>query len=232
METEKKERPILFSTPMVKAILEGRKTQTRRIVKVTKAQGITVNYCNDRFLNSHGYIAADTDLMHFTRVNCPYGKVGDLLYVKESFYAYGYWVDSGDSGRKFVDRTLRDASGYGYVANGEDLADYSYADRFSPVIGWWKRPSVFMPKHASRITLEITNIRVERLQDISEEDAEKEGVGTRWSELRDDDWSESIDCPEPIETHRNGFKYLWNYINGADSWARNGWVWVVEFKKL
>jgi hypothetical protein len=222
-KTEVKERPILFSTPMVKAILEGKKTQTRRIVKVTKAQGSTVNYCNDRFLNSHGYIAADTDLMHFTRVNCPYGKVGDRLWCRETF-----WCDTREPNDCVI--YAENPMQYKYrLEQYTGVCDSGHTTEFLEQHRFWKRkPSIFMPRWASRITLEITNIRVERLQDIGEEDAKAEGV--------------NILNLSPDEIYKFGvfasmsnkqmFELLWNKINGEKSWLENPFVWVIEFKKL
>ncbi len=184
-----KERPILFSAPMVKAILAGNKTQTRRIVKDEAVEGATAR-------------------------GCPYGTTGDRLWVKETFF----------DARLFKHEPLFAAMKLDYIYR----ADYDYREgkREPSVIAdhHWK-PSIFMPRAASRITLEITGVRVERLQDISEDDAKAEGFipmkigGTPQSAIGG-------------ETYRDGYAYLWDGINGVGAWAKNPWVWVIAFKKL
>lgn len=199
-----KERPILFSAPMVRAILNGSKTQTRRVAK--------------------GLIA------------CPYGKPGDQLWVREAWrigawdenrpaFALDYcdgarkeWIEvpdaMGDDGELF-DRLWQQSSDDAAKALG--IQDrYQWEPGQSPC-RW--RPSIHMPRWASRIQLEITGIRVERLQDISEADAEAEGVrnslhlqGGRFA--------------------RDNFAHLWWTINGAGSWDANPWVWVIEFRRI
>lgn len=178
-----KERPILFSGPMVRAILDGRKTQTRRIVKPQP----TNDYVTFMPLSSelvgvtkHGGPIDNRGWLH-----CPYGKTGDRLWVRETWcpdvepYTFRYKADGGE-----------------------------------PLERW--RPSIHMPRWASRITLEVVSVRVERLQDISEEDALAEGItlverGT-----------------SPVDQ----FNKLWESINGPGSWEANPWVWVVSFKRI
>lgn len=194
------ERPILFSGPMVRAILEGRKTQTRRVVK-----GIALRWLEDdgftpEFVSDPG-----------NRL-CPYGKPGDRLWVRETF---GHTKGNGI-------RTV-------YRADGEEPKELLSERR---VHGMKWKPSIHMPRWASRITLEIKNIRAERLKDISCEDAVSEGIERINSvgPLKTMGWKDYGDGPgfmDPITS----FQSLWNSINGAGSWALNPWVWIIEFER-
>ena len=194
------ERPILFNTPMVQAILEGRKTQTRRIVK----SRIVIEQAEFELGNRPAVLRSEPSLQHYVYNDCPYGQVGDFLWVRETFMDLsGTGVEHRDSEGKL--------QRYAYAT---DCLSGSYSDELRKDFGLKWTPSIHMPRSASRILLEITNIRVERLNDISEADCLKEGVGSPI--LRD--------CKKPK------FMQLWESINGADSWAVNPWVWVVEFK--
>lgn len=200
-----KERSILFSAPMVRAIFEGRKTQTRRIVKPQPA----------------GAWAAPG------KTACPYGATGDRLWVRETWGLDAY---TGDMQFSIKYR----AGGDSYVTerNGSDewVPIYQrYMDGCGLDDKWdrW-RPSIHMPRWASRITLEVTGVRVERLQDISEADAIAEGV-----EHDGDCWKSYIDGVGPFTTARISFKSLWDSINKDRApWESNPWVWVVEFKPI
>lgn len=182
MSYVRKTKPILFSTPMIQALLEGRKTQTRRIVN-NKWLPI-VEEC----LRVNGKWVWETIDFSLTT---PYGKVGDLLWVRETFF----------------------------VQENNEEVFYRATDGFkNDKVNW--RPSIFMPRWASRITLEITDIRVERLQDISEDDAAEEGSVMVAPDYLDGNPNE----------YRETFKELiWKKINGADSWENNPWVWCVTF---
>lgn len=171
-----KERPILFSAPMVRAILEGRKTMTRRVIKPQRSEWALVEGCQEKILS------------------CPYGQVGDRLWVKETFRTDAY-----------IDERVE------YRATPTVEAQ---VESYDPMPKW--KPSIFMPRKHSRITLEITGIRVERLKDITEEDAIREGINNMGSVMR----------------HVGFFQDLWESINGPDSWEANPWVWVVEFKRI
>ena len=186
MSTEIKERPILFSAPMVRAIIEGRKTQTRRLFNETP---------EDFDDDGHPLVRGKDDKLHRTR--CRYGKIGDRLWVRESF-AY----DGEVGGKEFFLYTATDSR--------------CQIDSYEPV-KW--TPSIHMPRRASRISLEITGVRVERLQDISEDDAKAEG------------WHGDI-SKFPDQYPALWFQNLWASINGEESWNSNPWVWVVEFKRL
>lgn len=197
----KKERPILFSTPMVQAILEGKKTMTRRIMKPQPIKLDSVNYdWNGLWF---------TDKNHCGRVlrnKCPYGEVGDILWVRETW--------------KYEESTK-------YTDVCSDGVFYYKADKDSHIIRGWK-PSIFMPKEACRIRLEITNIMVERLNDISEEDAINEGV-EKWL---DGNYKAYGKNAGKYERAKDSFRSLWQSINGEQSWEANPWVWIIEFKQI
>jgi len=193
-----KERQILFSAPMVRAILDGSKTQTRRIVKTGKWE-----HENSEYGVSFG--------------NCPYGEPGDRLWVRETWNKFDAW------------------EGYFYAADDHPfgIGEADDPDHIEQHDIRWK-PSIHMPRAASRITLEVTGVRVERLQDISEADARAEGVepvvvGEGWRRYCDSG-SEEVGVP-PCADARHSFQSLWEQINGAGSWAANPWVWVVEFQR-
>ena len=192
-----KARPILFSAPMVCALLDDRKTQTRRalpkqppadfdVASAVTSDGGAVIYKSS--LGSPGGY----------HINCPYGKRGDLLWVRES------WT-TRQGLDKVRPRDISPLQSVGYLADDE-----------GPWLGK-KRPSIFMPKWASRITLEIVDVRVERLQDVSREDATAEGYPFR-------------DAPLSCTPPESWFAQLWRDINGQKAWSDNPWVWVVGFK--
>lgn len=204
-----KERPILFSGPMVRAILSGQKTVTRRVMKpqpqkapVDVVDGVPswdspTNYAGEVQMNTqHGK-------------PCPYGKPGDRLWVREA------WAQINVA-----------------QAPGETWVVYRECDNRTDYGGPWK-PSIHMRRRDSRILLEVTDVRVERVQDITEDQAEAEGVeGCIPS------------CPGPYDEHGNpecdcmnltyvqSFQALWESINGRKSWDANPWVGVVEFKRI
>jgi hypothetical protein len=209
-----KERPIIFSAPMVRAILEGRKTQTRRAINavgIEKGSDHTLCWPMDNSFGRHNnnrygvmwlaskskWIGPEKQFHLFAA--CPYGQPGGRLWVRESFYA-------GPGEEDFHTRFL------GYVADGDHPHGRDYM----------VKPSIHMPRWASRILLEIMDIRVQRIQEISEEDAIAEGIDLR--ELH----------PE-IDTVVDHYRGLWNYINGLNgpkSWANNPWVWAISFKRI
>lgn len=203
-----KERPILFSGPMVRAILERRKTQTRRIVKPDIA-----NFLEDGWgPEERMYETRDGDIVP-ARTLCPYGVPGDRLWVRETFAEVQPYYGPSDE--------IPDWVNYKYRADFDDFE----ADplQFGP--NKW-RPSIFMPHAASRILLEITNVRVERLQDITEEDAIAEGVEPV-------EWGEDMGgMPGDFTSYVEGFKDVWQSINGSEFCMENPWVWVIEFKRI
>lgn len=204
----KKFRPILFSPVMVKAILDGRKNQTRRILKNTTEHEGPYN---------SAYIEAHIKHVGWKEI-CPHGKVGDLLWVREPHYLFGHWrevpgVKTKGGRQKWA--FIPDSDQVLYEAPEEYRKGRHHKDPETKA--WHKRLARFMPRKLCRINLEITGIRVEALQDISEEDAEQEGV------LRgiDDDG---------LFTHKASFERLWDHINGPGSWSVDPWVWVLDFK--
>ncbi len=197
-----RERPILFSAPMVRAILDGRKSQTRRICK------------GQRELSS----AAD-----FRFDECPYGQPGDRLWVKE---AYRLCAEADQVKARDTDSAYR-------VWREADQPHQPGAGKL--------RPSIFMPRWASRITLEITGVRVERLQAMSSSEAEAEGVfrvdiGSGYPPKFGANaftWADAVE--QQAECHgdpRLAYRDLWEQINGTGAWNANPWVWVVEFRRV
>ncbi len=188
-----KERPILFSAPMVRAILAGTKTQTRRVVKDPGLPCATDAQQRDCIRRAIG---------------CPYGQPGDRLWVREAWGVYDQGFDTAEESAFVVYR----------------------ADTDRPDPKRW-RPSIHMPRWASRITLEITDVRVQRLQDISEADADAEVFGGGFPHVvlpelfPDADAAGGLSIPEC-------FRVLWESINGAGSWETNPWVWALTFHRV
>ena len=201
-----KERPIPFSAPMIRALLDGSKTQTRRVVKVPDGykSPVTKHWNEVHFDDGLMRLVVRETGSNFKIVPCPYGQRRDRLWVREAWRAPAGIFDSKPP------RTMRSDTPIRYEADGE-----SPRGTFSP--GKF-RPPMFMPQWASRITLEITGVRVERLQEISRGDAMEEG------------------CPFPNmakgDDPRRWYSDLWESINGPGSWDANPWVWVVEFKRI
>lgn len=196
-----KERPILFSAPMVRAILAGQKTQTRRVVKPQPRTG--VNDAGTQFwvwdapkswkggsmgFYNHPHESLSDSINCFMARNCPYGQPGDRLWVREAF----------------------SDCGFGHV-------EYRATAPADSNLRW--TPSIHMPRWASRILLEVVSVRMERLRDITIEDAEAEGL-------------RQTPKPFPWIDPVLWFEHLWKSINGPDSWDVNPWVWVVEFKRV
>lgn len=215
-----KERPILFSGPMVRAILEGRKSQTRRVIK--NATGAFWDHAGWRPVVDGGRVDRWEDVdgrlapigAGAPRPTCPYGEPGDRLWVRESL-----WHDDGMSAMQ--------PTSIKYAA---DVID-PRPDQFFPVENWRKVPSIHMPRWASRITLEVKAVRVERVQDISAADAMAEGVAlpsVPVTEINKRPF-DAGNCRAAVEA----FARLWDLINGnAHPWASNPWVWVVEFERV
>lgn len=254
-----KERPILFNGQMVRAILEGRKTQTRRIWKMPSwAEWDLMDGGEERGAiipknqKHRGWYSLD-------EVQSPYGREGDKLWVREAWrigawdehngcVAVDYRADDfcrrewiniayGDEGEEF--------NRYWQQSTDDAIKVFGHRDRYE-----WKqgqspcrwRPSIHMPRWASRILLEITGVRVERLQDISREDAIAEG--TAWDKCPTHQTVESIQAQRDAHAigmcahyvaeidYIGGFHHLWESINGPGSWDKNPWVWVIEFKRI
>lgn len=226
-----KDRPIIFSGPMVRALLEGRKTQTRRVVNPQPladrkfAGGYAISVPKSRL--SDGMRASSLSLeAPYVHIACAYGSPGDLLWVKETFYAWGRWETrhnpkKGRDEWHFVDMTLAAGKGYQFAAP----SNYRLCGRGGAVPQWWKRPAIFMPRAASRLTLRLTGVRVQRLQEIDEADAWAEGV-QEWMG-KETPWKGEL---APASVH--AYAALWEHINGAGSWAAAPWVWALTFEVI
>lgn len=210
-----KEIPVLFSTPMVQAILEGRKSQTRRLVKDKHVlYSLDVNKVIPEYFKGGdgGW--------------CPYGQLGDILWVRET-WGVGCRPDpfqgSVDGIEFKADSQFIDDVESLPLHQYEDF-DYGNYDKS----GW--RPSIHMPKSIARIWLQVTDIRVERLQDISEDDAKAEGV----EKINDSIfcWRHYAGQYAGCSDARTSFRSLWQGINGDESWNANPWVWVISYKVL
>lgn len=204
-----RERPILFSAPMVRAILDGRKTQTRRIVKPQPACLSGPNFDG---------LWSDSIPPVVRYFGCPYGAPGDRLWVRETF-------------RTLYDPAtcLEGALTIDYRADGvKRIGDEKLNGSIEREFKW--APSIYMRRFQSRITLEVVAVRVERLQSISEEDAQKEGVSRHHK--RTDLW-QAYNCTDGVcTTAIKSFETLWVEINGEDALDFNPWVWVITFKTV
>jgi hypothetical protein len=211
-------RPILMSAPMIRALIVGTKRQTRRILKNPEYYGCPTGDC------PHWQQAECNVAMQALAGECPYGKPSDLLWVRERA-----WIPreaSLQELREGADTWIPD-----YYADGiTDIDSEQYRDW-----GWKSTPSIHMPRWASRLTLELTDVRVQRLNKMNEHDCIEEGINYR--------------CPSCGYTHRDAanlmdhslcktkmppphefYKEIWEGINGQGSWEKNPWVWVLTFK--
>lgn len=242
-----KERPILFSAPMVRAILSGQKMQTRRTVKpqpehphfATRHMLATDDEGADLYLHSATLAKA---------IRCPYGQPGDRLYVLEAWRT----LDELDpySGGRLAEMCLD--AGYRmpwapiqYEADKErrNWQNVGTPPKTEPPKPGRYRHARFMPRWVSRILLEVVSVRVERLNAISEADAIAEGIAcenvivdTYYANGHHEVWADRCffdgGCEEGYESAADAYAELWNNINGPDAWASNPWVWVVEFKRV
>lgn len=227
-----KERPILFSSEMVKAILNDTKTITRRAVK----KDIVNQFDIDVDETIAAFVEQDTGDSYNPINICPYGNVGDRLWVRET-WAVEESLDAKPP-RGFSAWPVWFKANNAYCCNANGFPNHGFHNP-NATKGKW-RPSIFMPRWASRITLEITDIKVEQLQDITEEDAIAEGIhlcagideegyahGYHWGPVSD---TELL-----FNSATSAYRKLWDSINGrkpSKAWDDNPWVWVIEFKEV
>lgn len=232
-----KERPILFIAPMVRSLLDDSKTQTRRVVKadlMNDTNGATDAKWYFRGKRSACWDSYET-LPELVARHCPYGKPGDRLRVKEAAWM---WCERRPNGTTKTGRKK-----WLYVPMREAPIHYAADHPHKPAInvvsqdtgnqwGWRLKIGRFLPAWASRITLEITDRRVERLNEISRADAAAEGICSMAKSgdktMHQDGYPVILASNYPEEN----YKRLWESINGAGSWAQNPWVWVLEFKRV
>lgn len=213
-----KERPIIFNGEMVSAILDGRKTQTRRMVKPQRSgPAWTVKPTQEpRYArHSHDWWLPTGTAPYSALPSCPYGATGDRLWVRETFRLFDKYQECGCS--DFPCNCPSHNSPI-YRASNNDCEDK------------WT-PSIHMPRSACRLVLEITGVRVERLGDISNEDAKAEGV-TPACELLPNIPDAYLTPKGDFATAKVAFQRLWESIYGAESWQANPWVWVIEFRRV
>ena len=236
-----KERGVLFNGEMVRAILEGHKTQTRRIMKVQPPDE-TYKFstlCDTTAREERKHIGAH----HFAKYDgfrqldstkyfrSPFGYKGDRLWVRENF--------STDAITMYPCPKVWYQATEFIKCDGIHTCPKESRGKWADCLTCWEeengkfrwRPSIHMPRKASRITLEITNIRVERLQDISDEDAKAEGVETMQN-YADDQWLSCANVRFGTQPNKFKFGVLWDSIQEQNKWNENPWVWVVEFKKI
>lgn len=223
-----KERPILFSAPMVRALLAGTKTQTRRTIKI---RGVELY---DHAVHGPRYREVDRDGLvcgggpfdpKDWLARCPYGVPGDTLWVRETWQAQQHfdWASPTQIGEAFAEEHGDPWCPIRYVSDGK--CEGSVEQWQESPLGK-TRVSIHMPRWASRLSLRITDVRVERLNEISEADAFAEGVV-----LADGGGCEVIGVDALWQpTARGAYRVLWERINGDGSWAENPWVWVVSFE--
>lgn len=246
-----KERGMIFNGEMVRAILDGRKTQTRRIMKVQPSDGFHPTHNGyDLDLNAHWYTPGVVDKNGYLQpakkdvfgvadenegYTCPFGAVGDRIWVRETWGVVSHELD--EDGRIQPWSPDRPATaihempfgnGY-YTGHAIYAADGEFTwgddDGYEDGRSCWK-PSIHMPRAACRILLEVTGVRVERLNSISQEDAQAEGMElTGWRPTYSDP-----DSGGEVWTPYDNFAQLWESIYGEESWKANPWVWVIEFK--
>ncbi|MFY1939484.1 hypothetical protein ACOTCW_29315 [Achromobacter xylosoxidans] len=212
-----RERPIIFTGPMVRAILAGNKTQTRRVAKPVRHPDLGNVY-------TPGALVLEREPQHVIDRACPYGQPGDRLWVREKWNRFEPW-----SGPHYA----ADYEGFG--VGPDDDPDHIPDHK----VRW--RPSIHMPRSACRLELEVTGVRVERLNEISEADAVAEGIpedSEPCERCGDCGWlciggePQQCDAPGCGDGAIDEYCALWEQLNGAGSWDANPWVWVVEFRRI
>jgi len=212
------EKPIIFSTPMVQAILAGRKTMTRRVIKsqppkICALAGRVTDSTNRKIIGHIGWETSAENVNHYAKI--PY-EVGDTLWVREA------WC-------KYTPEHVIGAEKYAHKANVRDEGERCRQDYIKDGYHYQWKPSIHMPREAARLFLKVKNIRFERLQDITEEDARREGCIDFHDKIGDGKFD---DVAEFDLTARDAFIELWDGLNSKRGygWELNPWVWVVEFE--
>ena len=243
-----KERGMIFNSEMVRAILDGRKTQTRRIMKVqpeSNQLGLLLITDSTKHSDIGKYHWAESNAtgnhVRSKLFSSPFGAVGERIWVRETWATLGNedgcyvdWEDNlckGDerSAARIYRASCEQRPGdYGLWSIPDDAywKPHTKEHKFE---GAW-RPSIHMPRWASRILLEITDVRVERLNAISEEDARAEGIID--GGCLNCGEPEPCGCANPEPDATDAFAYLWHSIYGQENWNANPWVWVIEFKRV
>lgn len=211
-----KERGMIFNGEMVRALLDGRKTQTRRPIKWKQTRFTEIGERED---GSKWPWSEDAEHACDFWHPCPFGAVGDRIWVRETFCPVD---DTQYGGEKWVDYRATPKF------EASHPAGWDCAPNDAEALKW--HPSIHMPRWASRILLEITNVRVERLNTISEEDARAEGIID--GGCLNCGEPEPCGCANPEPDATDAFAYLWQSIYGQESWNANPWVWVIEFERL
>lgn len=212
--------PILYSTPMVQALLEKRKTQTRRLKGLDKINASPNEWEFVRFFDGYAKFTEKHNALNEVYVKCPYGQPGDVLWVRENYLKRP---------NNITHKMLKDGAdtwpAFEYQADMGVLLLEQYKEW-----GWTMKPSIHMPKAACRMWDMVKDVRVERLQEISEEDAIAEGVERRDSLYRGWNYKDYLLNSFGDIGADGSFETLWQSLNGADSWNANPWVWVIEFE--
>ena len=242
------ERGMIFNAEMVRAILDGRKTQTRRVMKVqpeSNQLGLLLITDSTKHSDIGKYHWAESNAtgnhVRSKLFSCPFGAVGDRIWVRETWAILGNedgccidWeeklckADERSAARIYRASCEQRPGNYGLWSIPDD-ADWKPHTKDYQYEGAW-RPSIHMPRWASRILLEITDVRVERLNAISEEDARAEGIID--GGCLNCGEPEPCGCANPEPDATDAFAYLWQSIYGQESWNANPWVWVIEFKSV
>ncbi|EPG4778512.1 hypothetical protein OQB83_001225 [Klebsiella pneumoniae] len=220
-----KERGMIFNGEMVRAILDGRKTQTRRIMKVQPENselGLRRVVESKNGIDDGKYFWSQSDATGLKSRSkpfaCPFGTVGDRIWVREAFRVHSRATDVATLVYKASER-----NSWTEQTHRVPVAVFN-----KPATPEKWTPSLHMPRWASRILLEITDVRVERLNSISQEDAKAEGMElTGWRPTYSDP-----DSGGEVWTPYDNFAQLWESIYGEESWKANPWVWVIEFKRV
>lgn len=226
---------------MVCACLDDTKNQTRRVCKQATGLSLSVSMDDEApgtaelswlWGDGPGYDVHET----IKRVSCPYGQPGDRLWVRETFFAWGRWETrfSAKKGRDewhFIDMTKECGQSYLYAADGVSNTKAFIKRRGGVEPMYWKRPAIFMPRAACRITLEVTGARIERLQEISDADCIAEGC-TQNHNGYFRGGPHAVSGLKQMATAKQAYRDLWGSINGPESWAANPWVWVVAFSRI